>query len=166
VDAIVVPFKYLARDPVKLAFGLGIGSDTHSSLGESFTGDYFRLFEKLSQSSFTVFLLEIGLLGTLLVFVLHWLVFQDARVIAGCDTGQMQFIAVGMAGIVALMTVSTFYKMTYVFTPLSYLFWYFAGLIAARRVRLAHGEARVPAPRRALGAVAAVRFNRSAARGN
>lgn len=143
VDAIVVPFKYLAHDPVKLAFGLGIGSDTHSSLGETFTGDYYNMFEKLSQSSFTIFLLELGTFGTLGAFVLHWLVFQDSRAVAAHDTGQMRFIAVGMTGVVAIITVSTFYKTTYVFTPLAYLFWYFGGLIAARRVRLAHGEVAV-----------------------
>jgi hypothetical protein len=145
VDAIMVPLKYLARDPVTLAFGLGVGSDTHSSLGETFTGDYYVIFQKLTQSSFTVFLLELGLLGTVLVFVLHWQVFQDCRVVATHDTGRMRYIAVGMAGIVTLMTVSTFYKMTYVFTPLAYLFWYFAGLIAAHRIRLAYGEIAEPA---------------------
>ncbi|MFX8616555.1 hypothetical protein ABTM15_19865, partial [Acinetobacter baumannii] len=50
---------------------------------------------------------ELGTFGTLGAFVLHWLVFQDSRAVAAHDTGQMRFIAVGMTGVVAIITVST-----------------------------------------------------------
>ena len=80
-DAMRVPLEYLAQDPVRLAFGLGIGNASHSSIGEAFTGQYFQLFQ-LIITSFSVFLLEIGVLGTTLVFLLYWLLYRDAVFVA------------------------------------------------------------------------------------
>jgi hypothetical protein len=136
VDAIIIPLKYLAHDPVKLAFGLGIGNASRSSIGPGFTGDYYETFALLTQSSFGVFMLEIGILGTLGVFLLHWLVFQDARALIARDTGTMKALAIGWIGITAIMTIALCYKTTYIFAPESYLFWYFSGMVAARRMRL------------------------------
>ena len=62
-DAIVVPFQYLARDPVQLMFGLGMGAVSPSKFGKSFEGAYYMLFLPFLITSFSVFLLEFGLLG-------------------------------------------------------------------------------------------------------
>ncbi|MGH8138269.1 MAG: hypothetical protein ACREVV_08760 [Steroidobacteraceae bacterium] len=144
-DAIRVPLEYLARDPVRLAFGLGIGNASHSSIGENFTGQYFNLFQRFIITSFSVFLLEIGLLGTVLVFLLYWLVYRDAVVVAKKDPSLTGSIAVGWTGIVAVMTLSTFYVTTHAFSSLSDLYWYFSGIVAARRVQLQLAGARSPA---------------------
>jgi hypothetical protein len=146
VDAIVVPLRYLAKDPSTLAFGLGMGNCTHSALGEQFTGRYFETFELLLEATFSVFVLEIGVFGTALVMLLHWMIFQDSRAVATQDGGWLRFVAVGWTGITAIMWISMFYKITYVFAPLSYLFWYYSGLIAARRVQLVTAPRLVPQP--------------------
>jgi hypothetical protein len=136
-DAIKIPLDYLARDPVHLAFGLGLGNASRSNLGENFTGNYYGLFQSFVILSFTVFILEIGLLGTALVFLLYWLIFRDSIAVARLDPGFRGSIAVGWIGVTGVMTLATFYTATHLFASLSYLFWYFSGIIAARRVQLA-----------------------------
>jgi hypothetical protein len=135
VDSIVVPLRQLSRDPAQLAFGLGIGNASHSSLGPQFIGAYNVLYSGFLVSSFSIFLLEIGVFGTALVFVLYWLILVDSLAIARTDDGFMGAVASGWAGITVLMTIATPYITTHIFPCLSYLFWYFSGLIAAMRMR-------------------------------
>lgn len=140
IDAIVVPLSRLSRDPVQLAFGLGIGNASHSSLGPQFIGEYYPLYAGFLVSSFSIFILEIGTLGTALVFVLYWMIFRDSTALARTEDSLTGWIAIGWSGIVALVVVATPYKNMHIYVSLSYLFWYFSGIIAARRMRLAYGE--------------------------
>ena len=149
-DALRVPLDYLSRDPIRLAFGLGLGNATHSNLGGTFVGDYYPLFARFTITAFTVFILEFGLLGTSLVFLLYILMFFDALAVARADTSIVGSLAVGWTGVVLIMALSTFYILIQIFPPLSYLYWYFGGVIAARRVELALAGARARLP---LGAV-------------
>ena len=84
-----IPLQYLAKDPVKLAFGLGLGNASHSNLGEQFTGRYYDLFQSFAYISFSIFLLEIGVLGTVIVFTLYAMVFFDAIFVARRDTDKV-----------------------------------------------------------------------------
>jgi hypothetical protein len=153
VDAIVVPLRVLSRDPSQLAFGFGIGNASHSSLGPQFIGEHYPVFHSFLVSSFSVFLLEIGVLGTTLVFLLYWLIFRDAIALARVDDTLTGWIAVGWAGIVVLTVFATPYKTIHTFASLSYLFWYFSGLVAARRMRLAVGVRTRPAPQAEAAAI-------------
>lgn len=137
LNAVLVPLKSLARDPVQLAFGVGVGNASRSSLGPQFTGAYFPLYEGFLVSSFSVFLLEIGVFGTVLVFVLYWLIFRDAVVLARTDDTLTGWLAVGWTGITLFVVVATPYKTMHAYESLSYLFWYFSGVVAARRMRVA-----------------------------
>jgi hypothetical protein len=134
-DAVVIPVAYIARDPVTLAFGLGMGNASRSSLGKNFTGRYFNIFESFVITSFSVFVLETGTLGTALIFLLYYLIFRDAVFLARKDEGIFSALAVGWAGIVAVMFAATFYATIHVFNSLAYLFWYFSGILAARRMQ-------------------------------
>jgi hypothetical protein len=145
VDALRIPVEYLARDPVRLTFGLGIGNSSESSLGTSFTGKYALLFTKIAITAFSTFVLELGLLGTAVVFLLYWMIFRDTLFVARNDSGLRGALAVGWTGVIAVMVVSTFYTNVQVFESLSFLFWYFSGIICARRAELASSAARVPA---------------------
>ena len=135
-DAIRVPVEYLAKDPVKLSFGLGIGNASHSNMGEQFTGMYYDLFQYFAVLSFSTFLLELGLFGTLLVFVLYALLFFDAIAVAREDRGILGSLAAGWIGIMPVIAAATFYSPLQQYTMLSFLFWYFAGMVAARRTQL------------------------------
>ncbi len=149
-DAISIPFQYLAQDPLRLAFGLGLGNASSSSLGQNFVGDYYGLFRSFVIMSFSVFLLEIGIPGTALVFVLYWLVGKDCLTAARKDGGLMGGVASGWIGVVAVMAIATFYTTTHMYASLSYLYWYFSGVVVARATQLAWVREANVAPAKAL----------------
>lgn len=135
VDSLVVSARFLSSDPTQLAFGLGPGNVSDSALGRGFEGRHFRLLGAFAQTSGARFILEVGFVGLLLVYFLMWLTYQDAAVVARRPEGLVTGIAVGWTGVVAIMAVSMFYTLLVAQTSLSYLFWYFSGLIAADRMR-------------------------------
>jgi hypothetical protein len=82
-------------------------------------------------------MLELGLLGLGLVFLLYAMLFFDSIVVAREDKGLLGTIAAGFIGIMPAIGAATFYTSIHMFTMLSFLFWYFAGMVAARRTELA-----------------------------
>lgn len=135
-DQIRVPVEYLSRDPVKLAFGLGIGNASHSNLGEQFTGEYYDLFQFFAVLTVSTVMLELGMIGLLLLFIVYAMLFFDAIAVARQDTGLLGSMGAGWIGIMAVMGAATFYTSIHLFSMLSFLFWYFAGMVAARRTLL------------------------------
>jgi hypothetical protein len=145
-DALIVPFKELSRDPIKFTFGLGLGNASKSSLGSQFSGRYQTLYwNYVMEESASAFLFELGFLGTSLILLLHWLLLRDAFFVAKHDHGLIGILAPGYVGAWIIITIGLFYLTIHVFVSLSFMFWFFSGLIAARRERLAVG--RVPARR-------------------
>jgi hypothetical protein len=136
VDAIVTPLREMSKDPAHFMIGLGIGNASDSSLGEKFTGAYFHKFEPFLRSSASVFILEIGVLGLVLTFILDYLIYQDARVVAAADRGLVGALAAGWTGVMAIIVIATFYVSLGASAAISFLFWYFSGHVAAHRMRL------------------------------
>ncbi len=147
-DSIMVPIVYLSRDPVNLAFGLGFGNVSPSNIGKNFEGSYYRLFRSVLVTSFTYFVLELGILGVLVICFFYWLIFSDTVAVARLDDGLTGALAAGWTGVVAIFFLGIIYNVFYQFPSTAYLFWYFSGLIAARRVALAsnHASAVKPLP--------------------
>jgi hypothetical protein len=143
-DAVIVPLQYLAKDPVKLMFGLGIGAVSPSQLGKNFEGTYYLLFEKFVIISFTTFLLEFGLLGLMVIGVLFWMVFSDTLTVLRRDDSLVGALAAGWSGVVVIFAIDVFYTTFHEFTSVTYLYWYFSGLICARCVALAREGRRAP----------------------
>jgi hypothetical protein len=143
-DAITVPIAYLAHDPVHLAFGLGFGNVSPSNLGKNFEGAYYRLFHSVLVSSFPYFVLELGLFGLILISLMYWMIFADTLVVARRDPGLVGALAAGWTGIIAIFFLGITYNVFYQFPSLAYLYWYFGGLICARRVALSLNLASVP----------------------
>lgn len=135
-DALRIPLQYLSSDPVKLAFGLGIGNASDSSLGKNFSGRYDEIFQRIRITSFSTFTLELGVLGTVLIFVLYWMIFRDALFVARNDDGLYGALGVGWTAVTVIMAIGTIYTNIHVFESLSFLFWYFSGVMAARRMHL------------------------------
>jgi len=128
--------QYLAKDPVRLAFGLGLGNVSPSNIGKSFEGSYYRLFRNLLISSFAFFLLEFGLLGVMLIGALFWMVFSDSLTVARRDDTLTGALAAGWTGVVAIFLVATLYNAFHFFTSVTYLYWYLSGIICARAMAL------------------------------
>ena len=85
VDAILTSLSEMSKDPTHLAFGLGIGNASDSSLGPNFTGKYFHKFAPFLKSAAALFILEIGLLGLALVLTIDYLIYRDSRAVAETD---------------------------------------------------------------------------------
>jgi hypothetical protein len=145
-DAVMVPFAYLSRDPANLAFGLGMGSVSPSNLGKNFEGGYYRLFRSLEVNSFSFFMLELGVLGLILIGGMYGLMFGDSVFVARYDPGLAGAVAAGWTGAVAIFFLGILYNVFYQFPSASYLFWYFAGVISARRVALTLPSTGSPRP--------------------
>jgi hypothetical protein len=137
-DAIEIPLQFLSRDPAELAFGLGIGSVSPSSFGKNFEGSYFQLFKSFLITSFTFFLLEFGIFGVIMIGLLFWLVFMDTIAVARVDDSLIGAVAAGWTGVVALIALGMVYTILHEFTSVTYLGWYFSGVICARRLSLSN----------------------------
>ncbi len=144
-DAIIVPLQFLARDPAQLAFGLGIGSVAPSNLGKAFEGSYFNLFSKFLITSFTVLLLDFGVVGVALIGVMLWMIFADTLVVARDDESLFGAFAVGWLGVLSMVAIGMVYTIFHEFPSATYLSWYFSGVMCARRMSLAYGSAEAPA---------------------
>ena len=140
-DAFDIPLRYVTQDTMKLAFGLGIGNANVSALGPNFSGKYGSLFEFVATTSFALFVLELGIPGTILVLLLHWFVFRDSVTVARTGEGLVERLAVGWVGVSVVMGVALFYIPAHAEPALAYPFWYFAGVIAARRAHLLQAPA-------------------------
>jgi hypothetical protein len=149
-DAIVVPLEFLAKDPVRLAFGLGLGAVSPSTLGKNFEGEYYLLFQKFSIISFTFFLLELGVFGVVLIGALFWMMFSDTLAVARQDRSLVGVVAIGWTGVVVIYALDVVYTIFHEFPSVTYLYWYFAGLICARCVWLAKDRARGSSEARAF----------------
>jgi hypothetical protein len=137
VDAVVIPLQELSRDPVTFVLGLGLGNASHSSLGPAFTGAHFGVYGRYTlETSEAAFMLELGTLGVALILWIHWLVFTDALFVARRDDGLVGALALGFVGALVVVTISLFYITIHTAESLSYLFWFYAGVIAARRERI------------------------------
>jgi hypothetical protein len=154
-DAIVVPLQYVSKDPVTLAFGLGLGSVSPSNFGKNFEGEYFDLFKRFIITSFTYFILEVGAFGMIIIGFLFWLVFQDSLQVARKDETLVGALAAGWSGVVALFATAVMYNCFYQFASVTYLYAYFSGVICARAVALqSRPAADQPAAKRAEPTVA------------
>lgn len=131
VDVIINPFKNLYHDPVHLAFGLGPGNVSTSFLGSKFSGKYVDEFGEQMYLAMSNLLWEFGVLGTLLVLMLWFRIFKDSLIVAKNDNIVGSF-ALGWAGIMAVLTLSLFYKNIIQSDILSYIFWYYSGFIAVK----------------------------------
>lgn len=138
LDSMVVPIKSLARDPSQLMFGLGIGNVSNSALGPKFIGRYYPVYQFFLQTTISRLVLELGLFGLGLLGLLYWTIFRDSLAVAASDPSLRGALAAAWAGITIVIVLSNAYKDLIVSDALSCLFWYFSGLIAAQRMRLAH----------------------------
>jgi hypothetical protein len=135
LDGVVAAFSELSKDPTQLLFGYGIGNVSDSALGAQFVGAHYETFSLFPLTTLTVLLLEHGLFGLGLVLFLHWLIFRDSLALARQHQGIVGAIAMGWTGVTAVLIIAFPYVGMITFTVVSYLYWYFSGLIAATRMR-------------------------------
>jgi hypothetical protein len=141
IDAIFLPFQAARADPARIAFGFGIGNISPTSLGPGFRGKYYELYGHLSGPSVAVLLWETGVFGLCLSFLLYYLVFRDALLARQSTSELKSALALGWLGVVGVMTIAMFYKATIRFDSLTYLFWFYSGVIVAAARSVRHSDA-------------------------
>jgi hypothetical protein len=88
------------------------------------------------------------LLGVAIFSALFWMVFFDCVAVSRMDKGLTGALAAGWSGVVAVYLVATVYNTFYQFSSMTYLYWYFAGAICARRMALRYEDLHSAAIRR------------------
>lgn len=136
VDSIVKPLQDLSSDPLRFVFGYGIGNVSDSALGHGFVGRYYRAYAPYAmETSLGLLILELGVAGVTLIGALMWLIYRDAWAVARREDDFISAFAAGWVGVSAVIALSLAYTAIVGLASLSFLFWYFAGLVAADRMR-------------------------------
>jgi hypothetical protein len=131
IASIVVAWEQVASGPTSLAFGYGIGNVSDSALGKGFVGRYFNVLGPFAKISLSLILLELGLIGLVLVLALMWQIASDSRTVARRTDGVVGALAAGWVGVTLIMVAATLYIPVIAQSSLSYLFWFFSGVVAA-----------------------------------
>jgi len=97
IDAIVVPLKRLSNDPVATRLRTGIRQRLPFLPRTTIHRRIFSPLRGVSGLVIQLFLLEIGIFGTALVFVLYWLIFRDSLAVARSDDSLTGSIALAGA---------------------------------------------------------------------
>jgi hypothetical protein len=141
VDSVDIALKTLSKDGLALAFGLGAGNVSTSSL-PGFDGAYASYYDRfgVDVTQVSYFLWEIGLVGLGAYLFLYWIVFRDARFLAKTD-GPFAIYGTVWATMLIIMTMALMYKAVFTINEIAYLFWFFSGVVA-RNAHVARAEAR------------------------
>jgi hypothetical protein len=132
VDGIVLPLIVLRADPVALILGLGMGSVTESVFGEQYEGRYYWRYGQFKVSAVSRLLWETGVLGVILVYVLLWVIFIDARKLLD-DESAYGMLAQAYVAIVPIIAISMVYGDLIESAAMGILFWYYAGVVVGHR---------------------------------
>jgi len=138
-DTIVLAYKHLSKNPIQLAFGLGIGEITRSYFG-SISGDKAERYHSIygaQRLSLTNMLWEIGILGTIAYVTFLYFVLKDALLLKEYDD-LFGSLALGWCPVVIIMAMCLLYLNIIHWNVTGFIFWYFSGLIASRTFKLSH----------------------------
>ena len=144
-DAIVLAYKDLSQDSLTLAFGFGMGN----VMGSYFESAAGKHSDKLQCGALmlavTQLFWELGLLGVVVYITFLFSFFRDAYLLRKSDDIFGSF-ALGWSAVVVIIGFSFMYKNVLQFNVLTFLFWYFSGVVAARRFRMTGLPERYAAP--------------------
>lgn len=141
VDAMRAIMGDISRDPSTAAFGVGSGNASESALGSQFEGQFATRYKPFMQGAANRVILELGLLGFGLVCLLMVFIVLDSLHVARAGSGLIAGIALGWTGVTAAVAFGMFYSDFIPFGVVSFMYWYFSGMIAAERMRLQRASA-------------------------
>jgi hypothetical protein len=108
-----------------------------SSLGPRFSGKYYRIYGPFSVGySDGTFLLEVGIFGFMTILLTHFLILQDARVLARRGSGLAQVIGIAWVSASFVVIAGIFYTTVHQIEVLTYYYWFFSGVVVTERLRL------------------------------
>jgi len=135
VDAIYLAYKHLSQNVNTLAFGLGMGNVTGSYF-ESAAGKHTEKLQYGAQMlAVTQLFWELGLFGVIVYVTFLFSFFRDAYSLRKSDDLFGSF-ALGWSAVVVIIGISLIYKNVLQFNVINFMFWYFSGVVAAKRFRM------------------------------
>ncbi len=135
VDALVLTVEGLSQDFSKLLLGVGMGNASLSFI-DRFSGEYAYLAEwNIAVRAITVLLWELGVLGLLIFLTFFGFIAYDAVKVSRRND-IFGYFATGWIGVVAIFVISMPYTNFIIFNVLGFLFWYFSGVIAVKRIEI------------------------------
>jgi hypothetical protein len=135
VDSLTLPFTAAKHDFTQAFFGLGAGNVSQSSLGPNFTGEQFARFGNLVGPTASRLLWELGVGGLIMVCVLFWMIFRDAFTARHAE-GFTGALGLGWIAVTAIMGLTMFYNVAIQNDALTYLFFFYSGVVVAAATHL------------------------------
>ena len=137
LDKLFFAWENVSKSTVTMMLGVGFGNvnDTSHAI---FAGEYTE-FGTLLGTGFNAFLWETGVIGVVLSLIVPVMSFSDARRVAAADS-YVSIVANGWVAVALITLLSTFYIRASEAQAISYLYWFFAGYIAAESHRLRMGK--------------------------
>lgn len=136
-DFIRVAYMRLSRDFVSLAFGLGIGNASASTIN-SLRGEHPEALRLGGGDlALTQLLWELGLAGILIYAMFFLYLFRDGMLLRDRE-GLFGSFGLGWCAVIVILFVSLAYMNFLVMNEVNFPFWYFSGIVAsaARNKRL------------------------------
>jgi len=137
IDQIVIPLQRLARDPVTLLVGYGVGNVSKSPL-DGFSGAWLDEAARYTKGSsyLSKIIWEMGLLGVFLLASLLVFVYRDASYVARWQEGIFADFALAWKTVMIVLVLGIFYKSILTHTAVAPVLWFYLGLIVSLRARL------------------------------
>ncbi len=133
LDGLILSVEALSQDFSKLLLGVGMGNASVSFIKE-FSGEYAYLAEwNVAVRALTVILWELGLLGLIIFLIFFSFIIYDSVQLSR-KNNVFGYFATGWIGVVAIFIASMPYTNFLIFNVLGFLFWYFSGVIASKKV--------------------------------
>lgn len=138
IDGYFLALSVLAKDPLHLLFGLGMGNVSNSFI-EGLDGEYWSQYAKYGVGTTTIsnLLWELGVIGLMLHFWVLWLIFKDAKYLS-TTSGRWGALGLGWMIVTIIVFISFGYKRFFYENLMGYIFWFYSGIVIvyAQRLRL------------------------------
>lgn len=130
-DSMMIAAEHLSQNPADLAFGMGAGNVSKSSL-PGFSGRYSSYYEiyGVGVTQVSAFLWEIGVLGILTYMLFYAFAWRDARYVARYG-GEFAVVGQAWGTIVVIMALCFGYQTVFWVNETGYLFWLYSGVVAS-----------------------------------
>ncbi len=148
IDSVLFGYEELKSDPMKLAFGLGIGNVSDSLIPGVYAEEYKD--HGVDVTTYSALIWEVGVLGILLSLILLAFIAVDAARLRA-DPGPVGALALGWVAVCLVIFVSMIYKDLLHQNVMGYLFMLLSGVVVSRRVWLDESARVARVPRRVLG---------------
>ena len=146
VDKIVIPLQILAKDPVTLLVGYGVGNTAKTPI-DILEGEYVEETDRYMGGPYlTKVIWETGLLGASLFMLFLLFVFRDTKYIAHRYSGLAGTFAFSWQTGMIIVILAVLYGPIFAHDAVAPVAWFYIGFILSLRARIHSLADRLDAP--------------------